>query len=179
MAKYGFIDHGFYSAIIVLKWYGSLIQKTESNPLRFYHAIVDSASAILLHNYYRNVCLQAFDCAPLKPESHPIAYLLMFCDEMQEWNRVGYGRIEKTRTQAASAKISIDENSFGITYLAEKGTFPQKFIQDKNKLFSDLLNIKAVFPKGLDIQCDTLEQIFHEAKQRQTGSPPCSGKTWN
>ena len=165
MAKYGFIDHSFYSAIIVLKWYGSLIQKTKSNPLRFYHAIVDSASAILLHNYYRNVCLQAFDCAPLKPESYPIAYLLMFCDEMQEWNRVGYGRIEKTRTQAASAKISIDENSFGITYLAEKGTFPQKFIQDKNKLFSDLLNIKAIFPKGLDIQCDTLEVIFHEAKQ--------------
>lgn len=165
MAKFGFIDHGFYSAIIVLKWYGSLIQKTNSNPLRFYHAIVDSASAILLHNYYRNVCLKSFNCAPLKPESHPIAYLLMFCDEMQEWNRAGYGRIEKTRTQAASANISIDENSFGITYLAEKGTFPQKFIEDKKKLFNDLLNIKAVFPKGLDIQCDTLELIFHEAKQ--------------
>ncbi len=165
MAKYGFIDHGFYSAIIVLKWYGSLIQKTKSNPLRFYHAIVDSASAILLHNYYRNVCLKAFDCGPLEPESHPIAYLLMFCDEMQEWNRAGYGRIEKTRTQAASANISIDENTFGITYLAEKGTFPQKFIQDKNKLFNDLLNIEAVFPKGLDIRCDTLEVIFHEAKQ--------------
>ena len=26
MAKFGFIDHGFYSAIIVLKWYGYLIQ---------------------------------------------------------------------------------------------------------------------------------------------------------
>ncbi len=164
MAKFGFIDHGFYSAIIVLKWYGSLIQKTGGNPMRFYHAIVDSASAILLHNYYHNVCQKAFGCGPMEPESHPIAYLLMFCDEMQDWNRAGYGRIEKTRTQAAAANIKIDESTFGITYLAGKGTFSQKFIQDKNDLFNHLLNIKAIFPNGLEIECDTLELIFQEAR---------------
>ena len=165
MAKLGFIDHGFYSAIIVLKWYGSLIQKTGENPMRFYNAIVDSASAILLHNYYRNVCQKTFNCGPLQPESHPIAYLLIFCDEMQEWNRAGYGRIEKTRTQAASANIQIDEKTFGITYLAGKGTFPQKFIHEKNELFNQILNIKAVFADGLNIKCDTLELIFHEARE--------------
>ena len=29
MAKKGFVDHGYYSAIIVLKWYGYLIQTTD------------------------------------------------------------------------------------------------------------------------------------------------------
>jgi hypothetical protein len=87
MAKYGFIDHGFYSAIIVLKWYGYLTQIIGQNPLRFYNAIVDSAGAILLHNYYRNVIQKQFGCGPLAAEKYPIAYLLMFCDEMQEWNR--------------------------------------------------------------------------------------------
>jgi len=165
MAKQGFIDHGFYSAVIVLKWYGYLIQKTNMNPMRFYNAIVDSASAILLHNYYRSVCQKALGSGAMEPESHPIAYLLMFCDEMQDWNRVGYGRIEKTRTQAVSAKINIDEKSFGITYLAGKGTFPKKFIQDKNELFNQLLDIKAIFNDGLKIECDTLEIIFKEARE--------------
>lgn len=29
MAKSGFIDHGFYSALIILRWYGYLIQKSQ------------------------------------------------------------------------------------------------------------------------------------------------------
>lgn len=167
MARQGFIDHGFYSAIIVLKWYGYLIQKCGQPPLRFFNAIVDSASAILLHNYYRGVCQPNFTCQPLKPTSHPIAYLLMLCDELQDWNRIGYGKIEKTRTQAAAAKIAIDETHFEITYLASRGVFPQKFIEDKNLLFSTLLDIPAVFTDGLQISCDTLEGIFQEASQSE------------
>jgi hypothetical protein len=165
MAKSGFIDHGFYSAIIVLKWYGYLIQKTNTNPMRFFNATVDSASAILLHNYYRNVCQKDFACGSLQPQSHPIAYLLMFCDEMQEWNRAGYGKIDKTRTQATSADIIIDEKKFGITYLAAKGILPKQFIEAKKELFNTLLQIDAIFPDGLFIKCDTLETIFKEASE--------------
>ena len=164
MAKFGFIDHGFYSAIIVLKWYGYLFQITDKNPMRFYNAIVDSACAILLHNYYRNVLQKQFGCGPLDAEKYPIAYLLMFCDEMQDWNRAGYGIIEKFRTQATFANILIDENIFKITYLAEKGIFKQKFIDDKNSLLKNLLNIGGVFTSGLEIGCDTLEDAFIEAK---------------
>jgi hypothetical protein len=164
MAKFGFIDHGFYSAIIVLKWYGYLMQVTDSNPMRFYNAIVDSACAILLHNYYRNVLQKQFGCGPLDAERYPIAYLLMFCDEMQDWNRAGYGTTEKFRTQAAFADIRIDEKAFKITYLAERGIFKQKFIDDKNALFNSLLNIGEIFPGGLEIGCDTLEDVFIEAK---------------
>lgn len=164
MAKFGFIDHGFYSAIIVLKWYGYLMQVTGSNPMRFYNAIVDSACAILLHNYYRNVLQKQFGCGPLDAERYPIAYLLMFCDEMQDWNRAGYGTTEKFRTQAAFADIRIDEKTFKITYLAERGIFKQKFIDDKTALFNSLLNIGEIFPGGLEIECDTLEDVFIEAK---------------
>ena len=164
MAKFGFIDHGFYSAIIVLKWYGYLMQATGSNPMRFYNAIVDSACAILLHNYYRNVLQKQFGCGPLNAAQYPIAYLLMFCDEMQDWNRAGYGTTEKFRTQAAFADILIDEKTFKITYLAQRGIFKQKFIDDKNALFNGLLNIRGVFPGGLEIGCDTLEDVFIEAR---------------
>lgn len=164
MAKYGFVDHGFYSAIIVLKWYGYLTQTIGQNPLRFYNAIVDSAGAILLHNYYRNVIQKQFGHGPLAADKYPIAYLLMFCDEMQEWNRAGYGAIEKYRTQIAYAKITISDSSFGITYLSTRGIMKQKFIEDKLNLFNGLLNITGVFADGLKIECDTLEQVFVEAR---------------
>lgn len=164
MAKYGFIDHGFYSAIIVLKWYGYLIQITEQNPMRFYDAIVDSACAILLHNYYRNVLQKQFGCGPLDAEKYPIAYLLMFCDEIQEWNRAGYGIVEKFRTQVSHAKIKIDSNHFKITYLTECGILKDQFINDKKKLFNDLLDISGIFKNGLEITCNTLEEVFIAAK---------------
>ncbi|MHB1314523.1 MAG: RyR domain-containing protein [Christensenellales bacterium] len=172
MAKHGFIDHGFYSAIIVLKWYGYLIQITGENPMRFFNATVDSACAILLHNYYRNVLQKQFECGPLDAEKYPIAYLLMFCDEMQDWNRAGYGVIEKFRTQAASANILIDEDTFEITYVAERGIFKQQFIDDKVKLYNGLLNIGGIFTNGLNIRCDTLEDVFIEARSDRTVPRP-------
>ena len=165
MAKYGFIDHGFYSAIIVLKWYGYLIQVTNSNPMRFYNAIVDSAGAILMHNYYRNVILKQFTNRPLNAREYPVAYLLILCDELQEWNRAGYGRIEKFRTHANSANIRIDNNSFNITYLAEKRKFEKDFVCEKTELFSELLNIKEIFTAGLNIDCDTLDIAYKEAEK--------------
>ena len=55
MGENGFIDHGFFSAILVLNSYGYLIQKYAKNHDFFFYPIVDSATAILLHNYYRNV----------------------------------------------------------------------------------------------------------------------------
>lgn len=165
MAKKGFVDHGYYSAIIVLKWYGYLIQTTGGEPLRFYHAIVDSACAILLHNYYARTLVDAFGLPPLDAAKNPIAYLLMFCDEMQDWNRAAYGILEKFRTQINSANIEIDDDRFSIYYYAEKGIIPGKFTAGKEKLFGKILNIKGVFPSGLDIHCVALEQVFVDAER--------------
>ena len=57
MAASGFIDHGYYSAMIILKWYGYAIQMSGDHPERFYWPILDSATAILLHNYFEGAPL--------------------------------------------------------------------------------------------------------------------------
>lgn len=168
MAKFGFVDHGYYSAIIVLKWYGYLIQTNGEEPLRFYHAIVDSACAILLHNYFSRTLVDAFHLPPLEAQKNPIAYLLMFCDEMQDWNRAAYGFLEKYRTQVSSANISIDDERFAISYYAKKGIISCKFVESKKKLFGRILNLEGIFPAGLDITCVALEKIFVEAEQDKT-----------
>ncbi len=156
MAKNGFIDHGFYSAIIVLRWYGFLIQNCNYKPDYFYFPILDSASAILLHNYYKNVILKPpFDKGSLSPREHPIAYLLILCDELQEWNRTAYGILDKKRNLAEDASLSITENRLDMTYIDHDSALPEKFAADKEATLTKLLDMDALFKDGFSIKCES------------------------
>ncbi len=158
MADAGFIDHGFYSAIIVLKWYGLLIQKCNYNSDYFFYPVLDSASAILLHNYYKNVIMKPpFSKGTLSPFSHPIAYLLILCDELQEWNREAYGILDKKRAHANEVSIFISNHRLDITYIAKKGILPERFSAEKEALFSKLLDMNSVFDSGFSVGCEALE----------------------
>jgi hypothetical protein len=152
MGKYGFIDHGFYSAIVVLKWYGYLIQRCYYKPAYFYYPVLDSASAILLHNYYKNVIMKPpFSKGPLLPYEHPIAYLLILCDELQEWDREGYGILDRTRVKATDITILITDKTMDITYISEEGKLPPSFPAEKKTLLNKLLNMDAIFPDGFSV----------------------------
>jgi len=158
MAKSGFIDHGFYSAIIVLRWYGFLIQSCNYKPDYFYFPILDSASAILLHNYYKNVLMKPpFSKGSLSPREHPIAYLLILCDELQEWNRTAYGIVDKRRNLAEDASLLVTENRLEMTYIDHDSALPEKFSASKETVLIKLLDMDALFPDGFSIRCETLE----------------------
>jgi len=160
MAKSGFIDHGFYSAIIVLRWYGFLIQSCNYKPEYFYFPIQDSASAILLHNYYKNVLLKPpFNKGPLSPREHPIAYLLILCDELQEWNRTAYGILDKRRNLAEDASLSITENRLEMTYIDQDGALPEEFSTEKESTLANLLDMDALFTDGFSIKCETMNTL--------------------
>ena len=136
MAKFGFIDHGFYSAIIVLRWYGFLIQRCKYKSEYFFYPVLDSASAILLHNYYKNVIMKPpFSRGSLSPKDHPIAYLLILCDELQEWNREAYGILDRKRAQAGEASILISNNRLDVTYITKTVKLPEQFSKEKEDIF--------------------------------------------
>jgi len=160
MAKSGFIDHGYYSSIIVLKWYGFLIQSCNYKSDYFFYPILDSASAILLHNYYKNVIMKPpFDKGSLSPSDHPIAYLLILCDELQEWNREAYGILDKTLTFAGDASVVITDKRLDITYMTQKGMMPEEFSEKKEGLFSKLLDMNAVFTSGFSVGCQAMSYL--------------------
>ena len=160
MAKSGFIDHGFYSAIIVLKWYGFLIQSCNYKPEYFFYPILDSASAILLHNYYKNVILKPpFNKGFLSPQDHPIAYLLILCDELQEWNREAYGILDKKRTHAGEASFLITENSLEVTYITKTASMQERFAIEKENFFHKILDMQAVFSGGFCVDCETMDAL--------------------
>lgn len=158
MAKNGFIDHGYYSAIIVLKWYGYLIQTAFYKPEYFFWPVLDSASAILLHNCYRNMMQRSpFNLGALSAQSHPIAFLLILCDELQEWNRKAYGIKDKLRTLASSARIEITDELLSINYITYNSSLPREFSREKKKLLYQMLDMNSLF-NTVTLRCTALKK---------------------
>ncbi|WP_407424556.1 RyR domain-containing protein [Methanobrevibacter sp.] len=153
MKENNFIDHGFYSAILVLNSYGKLIQKHAKNNDFFFYPIVDSATAILLHNYY-NKTLQKdpFNLELLAPESNPIAFLLILCDELQEWNRQPFGIIDKKKFHVNDLIIEIDDRRMDVEYILNNGSMGLGFSKDKEGFINEVLDLQTtVFDKGLTV----------------------------
>jgi hypothetical protein len=88
-----YMDHAYFSASILFQE----LYAADCNAQRdgFSEERVDALSAIILHNslykfsvaFYKNSCNR-----PLEMSSHPLAYMLMLCDELQCWDRTSYGR---------------------------------------------------------------------------------------
>ena len=88
-----YMDHAFFSAG---RLYQELVKilKLKDARLQKYH--IDALTAIMLHNSLFKFAFVGFKSeypeAPLKAEWHPLAWLLMLCDELQCWDRTAYGR---------------------------------------------------------------------------------------
>lgn len=162
MQRSGFIDHGYYSALVIMRWYYYLIQKTNWNPAYFYFPIVDVASAILLHNYYKfGLQKEPFNLNAMRVIQHPIAYLLIVCDELQEWNRPGFGEENESLYNINDFEITAEDN-LTMIYKVKKGEVDNviisedgdKFIENKEKAISRLVNVYDLFEKGLKIKLE-------------------------
>ena len=174
MAASGFIDHGYYSAMIILKWYGYAIQMAGDHPERFYWPILDSATAILLHNYYRNVLQKKpFNLGPMDPKKNPVAYLLILCDELQEWNREAHGILTRTFTLADTVHLSLRDGLLSATYVTRHGRLPEKFSAEKVELLRGLLDLGALFPLGFEVDAESLDSfdIFKPQLQKINARP--------
>ena len=142
MGENGFIDHGFFSAILVMNSYGYLIQKFAKKHDFFFYPIVDSATAILLHNYYRNVLQKnPFNLSALHPLQSPLAFLLILCDELQEWNRKPFGVKDKKRSHVNDLKLVVDDSKLEVDYIVKSGSMGLGFSEDKQELLNHVLYI--------------------------------------
>jgi hypothetical protein len=177
MANNGFIDHGFYSAILVTLYYGYLIQKYGKKSEFFFFPIVDSASAILLHNYYRNVLMSKnyeFRRENMKVNEHPIAYLLILCDELQEWNRQPFGVEDKKKYHANESKIEITNDYMDVEYIIKNGTLSPSFGREKSELLYSILDIFDMFKRGLSVNTlteDKVEKLIRKIHHTDINTP--------
>ncbi len=158
MGDTGMIDHGYYSALIVLKWYGFLIQSSRYNSDYFYWPILDSATAILLHNWYK-LFLQKepFGLGAMKASDDPVAFLLILCDELQEWNREAHGRISRGDIRPDSVVFDMPGKSLSVVYITKKGRLPEGFSVKKKETLQKLLDLNGIFPEGFAIRDEVLD----------------------
>lgn len=173
MGESGFIDHGFFSSILVLNSYGYLMQKYAKNTDFFFYPIVDSATAILLHNYYRNVLQKKpFGLSAMHPKRCPIAFLLILCDELQEWNRQPFGIKDKKRSHVNDLVLEIDNKKLDVEYIVRSGSIGLGFSEDKEELLRKVLSIKSIFNRGLIVSTEVKQDnILREMVKAEIRAP--------
>jgi hypothetical protein len=85
------------------------------------NAHVDALTAIMLHNSLYKFAIAFYKDpekkkAPFKKELHPLAWLLMLCDELQCWDRTAYGRNSRTELHPLGADFHFSHNSIHSVY---------------------------------------------------------------
>lgn len=112
-----FMDHAYFSATVLFK---KLFEEMNC-PLQKEH--LDALTAILMHNSLYKFSIAFYKKegnVPFKAELHPLAYLLMLCDELQCWDRTAYGRNSKTELHPMDCKFVFSDNQIRATYLYDE-----------------------------------------------------------
>ena len=107
-----FMDHAFFSAC---RLYQELTASVGAGKINKMH--VDALSAIMLHNslFKFNVAVGDYK-KPLCMEQHPLAFLLMLCDELQCWDRTAYGRNSRKELHPMAVDFDFSRNAISACY---------------------------------------------------------------
>ena len=128
-----FMDHAFFSAA---RLYRELAEEEGAENLTRMH--VDALSAIILHNslFKFSICFYKSDSkrkAPLRIEQHPLAWLLMYCDELQCWDRTAYGRNSRTELHPMSVDFDFSGGAVRAKYYFDAQEI-DKILEYKNRV---------------------------------------------
>ncbi len=115
-----FMDHAFFSAS---RLYRELAEELGADNLNPMH--IDALSAIMLHNSLYKFSIAFYKDrekrkAPLKAELHPLAWLLMLCDELQCWDRTAYGRNSRTELHPMAVDFDFSDSAIRAIYYYDR-----------------------------------------------------------
>ena len=112
------MDHAYFSATVLFRKL-FVEMKCQMQPEH-----LDSLTAILLHNslYKFNVTnIKGPANIPFKMQLHPLAFLLMLCDELQVWDRTAYGRNSIAELHPFGCGFCFREDAIHATYQFDIG----------------------------------------------------------
>lgn len=113
-----FMDHAYFSATVLFK------KLFDEMGTEITEASIDALTAIILHNslykfsvaFYKDKRLNK----PFAAKLHPLAFMLMLCDELQCWDRASYGRNSRTELHPMDCSFSFRENGIRAVYLYDE-----------------------------------------------------------
>jgi len=111
-----FMDHAYFSSA---RLYREIVNSIGIDKVNEKH--IDALTAILLHNSLFKFAISFYKDKekhkePLRMEVHPLAYLLMLCDELQCWDRTAYGRNSRTELHPMAASFDFTGNAIRAIY---------------------------------------------------------------
>ena len=114
-----FMDHAYFSSLLLFK---KLFEELNYNIDK---ETLDALTAILMHNSLYKFSIADYKNKnkiniPFKCELHPLAYLLMLCDELQCYDRTAYGRNSKIELHPMDCNFEFYNNIIYATYLFDK-----------------------------------------------------------
>lgn len=136
-----FMDHAFFSAARLSR---ELVRTIGAESITEKH--VDALSAIMLHNSLFKFSIAFYKSkapekqAPLKMELHPLAFMLMLCDELQCWDRTAYGRSSRSQLFPMSADFDFSGGGIKAEYHYDSASDP---------LIADYFRKKEAWDAGL------------------------------
>lgn len=112
-----FMDHAYFSATVLFQ---KLFCELDC-PLEREH--LDALTGILTHNslYKFSIAYYKEDGnTPLAVSDHPLAYMLMLCDELQCWDRTAYGRNSKRELHPMGCQFDFRGGKIQAVYLYDE-----------------------------------------------------------
>lgn len=112
-----FMDHAYFSAAVLFK---KLFCEMGCR-IRMEH--LDALTAILMHNSLYKFCIANYksdQAIPFKAELHPLAYMLMLCDELQCWDRTAYGRNSRRELHPMGCSFDLTDHTIKAAYLFDE-----------------------------------------------------------
>lgn len=112
-----FMDHAYFSATVLFK---KLFGEMQIDMNRVH---LDALTAILMHNSLYKFCIAHYKSEgniPFRAELHPLAYMLMLCDELQCWDRTAYGRNSKKELHPMGCVFDFSNNHIKAIYLYDE-----------------------------------------------------------
>ena len=111
-----YMDHAYFSSA---RLYREIVDSIGIANVNEKH--MDALTAILLHNSMFKFAISFYKSEkkhkePLRMEVHPLAWLLMFCDELQCWDRTAYGRNSRTELHPMAASFDFAGNAVRAIY---------------------------------------------------------------
>ena len=114
-----FMDHAYFSSARLCREILNTIGRTRGVE-SITAAHVDVLSAIMLHNSLFKFAIAFYKDDDRKPELkaglHPLAYMLMICDELQCWDRTAYGRNSRTELHPMGADFDFTGGKINAVY---------------------------------------------------------------
>ena len=123
-----FMDHAYFSSARLCRELLETIGSQRGiNSITSAH--IDVLSAIMLHNSLFKFAISFYkdpDRKPaLKASLHPLAYMLMICDELQCWDRTAYGRNSRTELHPMAADFDFSGGSINAVYYYDAEESPK------------------------------------------------------